>query len=149
MGECFKLSPVRSRGKEYLKILWLKTFIFLYLGELIFTLFRVWGFEFGISNRYTSFKITLDTTTWHYHSGSGCDATASQFQNHIPQLKISATHPLGLEVYVRNCDIVTWDTIFSTNLPMKLGRNNVVMFLRETEKRKTPYLNLSCNNSRY
>ena len=100
---------------------------------------------------------------WHQHSGSGCDAdfimiggvmllryvTTSQFQDYIPQLKISAAHPLGLEVYVKNCDIVTWDTIFWTNLPMKLGRNNAVMFLRETEKRKAPYLNLSCNNSRY
>ena len=33
-----------------------------FLDELIFTLLRVWGSEFGIPNQYTGFKIALDTT---------------------------------------------------------------------------------------
>ena len=37
------------------------TVIFLFLDELIFTLLRVQGSEFGIPNRYTGFKIALDT----------------------------------------------------------------------------------------
>ena len=36
--------------------------IYLFLDGLIFTLLRVWGYEFGIPNPYTDFKIALDTT---------------------------------------------------------------------------------------
>ena len=36
--------------------------ICLFLNELIFTLLRVWGSEFGIRNRYTGFKVVWNTT---------------------------------------------------------------------------------------
>ena len=35
--------------------------ICLFLNELIFTLLRVWGSEFGIPNRYTGFKVARNT----------------------------------------------------------------------------------------
>ena len=37
------------------------TVICLFLDELVFTLLRVWGSEFGIPNWYTIFKIAQDT----------------------------------------------------------------------------------------
>ena len=36
----------------------------LFLDELIFTLLRVLGSDFGIQNWYTGFKIALDTVLW-------------------------------------------------------------------------------------
>ena len=45
------------------------TVICLFLDELIFTLLRVWGSEFGISNRITGFKIALDMALpWFMYS---------------------------------------------------------------------------------
>ena len=43
--------------------------ICLFLDELIFPLFRVWGSELGISNRYTSFKMALDMALTLYPKG--------------------------------------------------------------------------------
>ena len=40
----------------------------LFFDELIFTLLRVWGFEFGIPNPYTGFKIALDTALHMLHA---------------------------------------------------------------------------------
>ena len=58
---CSKPSPV---GPDYFafwitqNIAW--TVICLFLDELIFTLLRVWGSQFRISNRYTDFKIAMN-----------------------------------------------------------------------------------------
>ena len=127
---------------------WINFYTFQSLGVWIWNLEPLYQLQnnSGYDNVALSFWVWIRRCLYHDRWGY---VTTSQFQDYIPQLKISAAHPLGLEIYVKNCDIVTWDVIFWTNLPMKLGRNNVVMFLRETEKRKAPYLNLSCNNSRY
>ena len=60
LGWCCKPSPVGSKG-ETLEIFGYFAFWIAQNMALKSTLLSVWGFEFGIPNRYTGFKIALDT----------------------------------------------------------------------------------------